>query len=142
MLGEGVGVGVAVGVAFVPVAVGVVVLVGVDEPLGEGDGVGVAVGVVVGDGGIRIGIPNPSNATYCGLFLAESLNVMAFLSLNTSTSGGLNTTSTSQNLPAFRGAPEHPSLCIANGDVATILLKVIEADLDLLVRVTVNGSLC
>jgi hypothetical protein len=43
--------------------------------------------------------------------------------------------------PAASGEPEHPSLCIEKGDEATMLVKSIEADLELFVTVIVCGAL-
>ena len=109
---------------------------GVSEALGEGEGVGVAVGVGVGPT-----TPSPANSTCCGFFFAESMNVRPLLFFTSPAPIGSKTTSTSQDLPASK-APVHPLLCIAKGDDATMLVKVIEADLDLLVAVTISGALC
>lgn len=105
-----------------------------------GGGVGVIVGVAVGVG--EGGIPNPSSSTFCGLFFAESANIRTGFCLALPILYGLNTISTWHVCPAANGVPEHPSLLIVKGAAEAILLKVIEADLDLLVAVTVSGALC
>ncbi|MGA9723845.1 MAG: hypothetical protein WBQ86_15410, partial [Candidatus Binatus sp.] len=132
-VGKGDGVSVMVTVlvgegGMVPPGLGV----GLRVKVGEGAGDGVIVTVAVGEGGMRVGIPKPLSATCWGLFLAESVNVTAFWSLTLPTWVGLNRTSTSQKLPASN-APVHPSFCIMKGGEATTLVKVIEADLELLV---------
>jgi hypothetical protein len=152
-VGDGVGVDVVValtdGVGVTPVGDGVGVdvvvalTVGVGvTPVGDGDGVAVGVAVAVAVAvGVAPRIPCPESSTCCGLFLAESVNVRAFLSLTFPEVVGWKRTATSHDAPAVRGEPEHPSVWIEKGDAATIVVNSTEADFDLLVTVIVTGAL-
>lgn len=151
MQGDGLGVVVALtdGVGVTPVGDGVgldvvvALTVGVGvTPVGDGDGVAVGVAVAVAVAvGVAPTIPCPESSTCCGLFLAESVNVRAFLSFTFPVVVGWKRTATSHDAPAVRGEPVHPSLWIEKGGAATIVVNSIEADFDLLVTVIVAGAL-
>lgn len=127
------------------VILGVVVTVGVGAtPVGDGDGVAVGVAVAVAVAvavGVAPRIPRPESSTCCGLFLAESVNVRAFLSFTFPVVLGWKRTATLHDAPAVRGEPEHPSVWIEKGGAATIVANSTETDFDLLVTVIVTGAL-